>query len=395
MKDKYCPYCDQKMTSGLYCKGCKRIVLHPYWQDVDYYLNERHPQQETDCLYHNSGPEPHKDRASSAAGASNTTQTSGTARTSPTAQTSGTARTPRTAQASGTARTSRTAQTSGTARTSPTAQTSDMTFSSGTVWDTARNSSRREPRNSRSGVVIFLILWLLLSAGGSLFVYVKRAVRNSFYEIRDMFSAEAPKEYYAAAEEQVSEVYGDGELSDEQVIEAGINCNCYGHYDVYLEDIDAALEQALVDRDILVWDRDSFSYNFANNDSSWYNTDQDYSLSHGDEYIGTITISVDTATNQLHGISATATTEVYFYELADVIESIMYEFGYVNTEQSGQDIYAELLNRKEAIRNETEDEIHALTTEYGSEIFVSRSEMSDFVYYSMEIYAPGYYTEPE
>ncbi len=383
MKDKYCPYCDQKMTSGLYCKGCKRIVLHPYWQDVDYYLNERHPQHETDCLYHNSGLETHKNRASSAAGASNTAQASGTARTPLTAQTSGTARTPRTAQAYD------------TARTPLTAPTSDMTFSSGTVRDSDRNSYGRKHRKSRSGVVIFLILWLLLSAGGSLFVYAKRAVQNSFCAIRDIFSAEAPKGYYADAEEQVSEVYDDGELSDEQVIEAGINCNCYGHYDVYLEDIDAALEQALVDRDILVWDRDSFSYNFANNDSSWYNTDQDYSLSHGDEYIGTITISVDTATNQLHGISATATTEVYFYELADVIESIMYEFGYVNTEQSGQDIYAELLNGKEAIRNETEDEIHALTTEYGSEIFASRSEMSDFVYYSMEIYAPGYYTEPE
>lgn len=383
MKDKYCPYCDQKMTSGLYCKGCKRIVLHPYWQDVDYYLNERHPQQETDCLYHNSGPEPHKDRASSAAGASNTAQTFGTTHTSPTAQ------------ASGTARTSPAVQTSGTTHTSRTAQTSDMTFSSGTVRDADRNSYGREHRKSRSGVVIFLILWLLLSAGGSLFVYIKQAALNSFYGIRDTFSVEAPKGYYADAEEQVSEVYGDGELSDEQVIEAGINCNCYGHYDVYLEDIDAALEQALVDRNILVWDRDSFSYNFVNNDSSRYNTDHSYSLSQGDEYIGTITISVDTATNQLHGISATATTEVYFYELADVIESIMYEFGYVNTEQSGRDIYAELLNRNEAILYETEHEINALTTEYGPEIFVSRSEMSDFVYYSMEIYAPGYYTEPD
>lgn len=383
MKDKYCPYCDQKMTSGLYCKGCKRIVLHPYWQDVDYYLNERHPQQETDCLYHNSGLEPHKDRTPSAAGASNTAQTSGTARTS------------RTAQTSSAARTSPAVQTSGTTHTSPTAQTSDMTFSSGTVRDADRNSYGREHRKSRSGVVIFLILWLLLSVGGSLFVYAKRAVQNSFCAIRDIFSAEAPKGYYADAEEQVSEVYGDGELSDEQVIEAGINCNCYGHYDVYLEDIDAALEQALVDRDILVWDRDSFSYNFVNNDSSRYNTDHSYSLSQGDEYIGTITISVDTATNQLHGISATATTEVYFYELADVIESIMYEFGYVNTEQSGRDIYAELLNRNEAILYETEHEINALTTEYGPEIFVSRSEMSDFVYYSMEIYAPGYYTEPD
>ena len=395
MKDKYCPYCDQKMTSGLYCKGCKRIVLHPYWQDVDYYLNERHPQQETDCLYHNSGLEPHKDRASSAAGASNTAQAFGTARTSRTAQTSGAARTSPAVQTSGTTHTSPTAQAFGTARTSRTAQASDMTFSSGTVRDANRNSYGREHRKSRSGVVIFLILWLLLSAGGSLFVYAKRAVQNSFCAIRDIFSAEAPKGYYADAEEQVSEVYGDGELSDEQVIEAGINCNCYGHYDVYLEDIDAALEQALVDRNILVWDRDSFSYNFVNNDSSRYNTDHSYSLSQGDEYIGTITISVDTATNQLHGISATATTEVYFYELADVIESIMYEFGYVNTAQSGRDIYAELLSRNEAILYETEHEINALTTEYGPEIFVSRSEMSDFVYYSMEIYAPGYYTEPE
>ena len=52
MKQRYCPYCDQKMTSGLYCSGCKRIVWHPYVQDVDYYLNERHPQHESDCLYH-------------------------------------------------------------------------------------------------------------------------------------------------------------------------------------------------------------------------------------------------------------------------------------------------------------------------------------------------------
>lgn len=57
MKQKYCPYCDQKMTSDFYCEGCRRIVLHPYEQDVDYYLNERHPQNETDCLYHGIGEE--------------------------------------------------------------------------------------------------------------------------------------------------------------------------------------------------------------------------------------------------------------------------------------------------------------------------------------------------
>lgn len=57
MKQRYCPYCDQKMTSGLYCSGCKRIVWHPYVQDVDYYLNERHPRHESDCLYHDGGSE--------------------------------------------------------------------------------------------------------------------------------------------------------------------------------------------------------------------------------------------------------------------------------------------------------------------------------------------------
>ena len=65
MKQRYCPYCDQKMTSGLYCSGCKRIVWHPYVQDVDYYLNERHPRHESDCLYHDGGSEYPGSRASS------------------------------------------------------------------------------------------------------------------------------------------------------------------------------------------------------------------------------------------------------------------------------------------------------------------------------------------
>ena len=51
MKKKYCPYCDQEIT-GIYCRGCKRLVLHPYEQETDYYLNTQHPVWEEICQFH-------------------------------------------------------------------------------------------------------------------------------------------------------------------------------------------------------------------------------------------------------------------------------------------------------------------------------------------------------
>ena len=51
MKTKVCPCCDQPIQ-GIYCKGCRKIVLHPVEQNIHYYLNERHPEHETDCSYH-------------------------------------------------------------------------------------------------------------------------------------------------------------------------------------------------------------------------------------------------------------------------------------------------------------------------------------------------------
>ena len=51
MKKKYCPYCDQEIT-GIYCRGCKRLVLHPYEQETDYFLNTQHPVWEEICQFH-------------------------------------------------------------------------------------------------------------------------------------------------------------------------------------------------------------------------------------------------------------------------------------------------------------------------------------------------------
>ncbi len=60
MVQKICPICDQAMRSAHYCKNCRKWVRHPYVRDVGYYLNERHPDYEKGCHYHNS-PEFSKD----------------------------------------------------------------------------------------------------------------------------------------------------------------------------------------------------------------------------------------------------------------------------------------------------------------------------------------------
>ena len=51
MKMKICPCCDQPIE-GKYCKGCRKIVWKPIEQEVDYYLNRRHPDFEHACTYH-------------------------------------------------------------------------------------------------------------------------------------------------------------------------------------------------------------------------------------------------------------------------------------------------------------------------------------------------------
>lgn len=51
MKQKICPTCDGKLK-GNYCPFCHKIVRKPLEWDVRYYLNERHPDWETNCDYH-------------------------------------------------------------------------------------------------------------------------------------------------------------------------------------------------------------------------------------------------------------------------------------------------------------------------------------------------------
>ena len=60
MVQRICPVCDQVMKHAHYCSACRSWVKDPVYMNVTYYLNERHPEHEAHCSYHNEDPEPAK-----------------------------------------------------------------------------------------------------------------------------------------------------------------------------------------------------------------------------------------------------------------------------------------------------------------------------------------------
>lgn len=403
MKQKYCPYCDQKMTSGLYCSGCKRIVWHPYVQDVDYYLNERHPQHESDCLYHDGGSEYPGSRASGTDSYAGVFKGNGTS----TSTQGGKKKTNREKKAA------EPFQNMGNRMTGQRNAFEHMksqleqyrsqadTCQSGTYSSqSAKNimdrvNSERGRKKPFTGILIVVIIWLVFSVGGNLLFLITHAIRESIYGIENIFDSSSG-DLWSSADSNAVGVLGEGELSDEEVRAIGTNCTNYGHYDAQLADVTAALDRLLPQYGFSEWSmEDTYSYNYASDDMSWYNTDQAYYLSRDGEYVGSITIYADTATDDLHGIGAYSSNEEAFYQIVDVLEATFQEFGYLDTDLSGQEVYQELINTEDMIVSKTDDSVNGFTTAYGPEIFASKESPSGDDFYSIQMYAPGYYTSVE
>lgn len=403
MKQRYCPYCDQKMTSGLYCSGCKRIVWHPYVQDVDYYLNERHPQHESDCLYHDGGSEYPGSRASGTDSYAGVFKGNGTL----TSTQGGKKKTNREKKAADPFRNmgnrmagqrnafehmkSQLEQYRSQADTCQSGTYSSQSAKS--IMD--RVNSERGRKKPFTGILIVVIIWLVFSVGGNLLFLITHAIRESIYGIENIFDSSSG-DLWSSADSNAVEVLGEGELSDEEVRAIGTNCTNYGHYDAQLADVTAALDRLLPQYGFSEWSmEDTYSYNYASDDMSWYNTDQACYLSRDGEYVGSITIYADTATDDLHGIGAYSSDEEAFYQIVDVLEATFQEFGYLDTDLSGQEVYQELINTEDMIVSKTDDSVNGFTTAYGPEIFASKESPSGDDFYSIQMYAPGYYTSVE
>lgn len=391
------------MTSGLYCSGCKRIVWHPYVQDVDYYLNERHPQHESDCLYHDGGSEYPGSRASGTDSYAGVFKGNGTS----TSTQGGKKKTNREKKAADPF------QNMGNRMTGQRNAFEHMksqleqyrsqadTCQSGTYSSqSAKNimdrvNSERGRKKPFTGILIVVIIWLVFSVGGNLLFLITHAIRESIYGIENIFDSSSG-DLWSSADSNAAEVLGEGELSDEEVRAIGTNCTNYGHYDAQLADVTAALDRLLPQYGFSEWSmEDTYSYNYASDDMSWYNTDQACYLSRDGEYVGSITIYADTATDDLHGIGAYSSNEEAFYQIVDVLEAAFQEFGYLDTDLSGQEVYQELINTEDMIVSKTDDSVNGFTTAYGPEIFASKESPSGDDFYSIQMYAPGYYTSVE
>lgn len=403
MKQRYCPYCDQKMTSGLYCSGCKRIVWHPYVQDVDYYLNERHPQHESDCLYHDGGSEYPGSRASSTDSYAGVFKGNGTS----TSTQGGKKKTNREKKAADPFQNmgnrmagQRNAFEHMKSQLEQYRSQADTCQSGTYSSQSAKNimdrvNSERGRKKPFTGILIVVIIWLVFSVGGNLLFLITHAIRESIYGIENIFDSSSG-DLWSSADSNAVEVLGEGELSDEEVRAIGTNCTNYGHYDAQLADVTAALDRLLPQYGFSEWSmEDTYSYNYASDDMSWYNTDQACYLSRDGEYVGSITIYADTATDDLHGIGAYSSDEEAFYQIVDVLEAAFQEFGYLDTDLSGQEVYQELINTEDMIVSKTDDSVNGFTTAYGPEIFASKESPSGDDFYSIQMYAPGYYTSVE
>lgn len=391
------------MTSGLYCSGCKRIVWHPYVQDVDYYLNERHPQHESDCLYHDGGSEYPGSRASGTDSYAGVFKGNGTS----TSTQGGKKKTNREKKAADPFRNMGNRMTG--QRNAFEHMKSQLeqyrsqadTCQSGTYSSqSAKNimdrvNSERGRKKPFTGILIVVIIWLVFSVGGNLLFLITHAIRESIYGIENIFDSSSG-DLWSSADSNAAEVLGEGELSDEEVRAIGTNCTNYGHYDAQLADVTAALDRLLPQYGFSEWSmEDTYSYNYASDDMSWYNTDQACYLSRDGEYVGSITIYADTATDDLHGIGAYSSNEEAFYQIVDVLEAAFQEFGYLDTDLSGQEVYQELINTEDMIVSKTDDSVNGFTTAYGPEIFASKESPSGDDFYSIQMYAPGYYTSVE
>ena len=403
MKQRYCPYCDQKMTSGLYCSGCKRIVWHPYVQDVDYYLNERHPQHESDCLYHDGGSEYPGSRASSTDSYAGVFKGNGTS----TSTQGGKKKTNREKKAADPFQNmgnrmagQRNAFEHMKSQLEQYRSQADTCQSGTYSSQSAKNimdrvNSERGRKKPFTGILIVVIIWLVFSVGGNLLFLITHAIQESIYGIENIFDSSSG-DLWSSADSTAVGVLGEGELSDEEVRAIGTNCTNYGHYDAQLADVTAALDRLLPQYGFSEWSmEDTYSYNYASDDMSWYNTDQACYLSRDGEYVGSITIYADTATDDLHGIGAYSSDEEAFYQIVDVLEAAFQEFGYLDTDLSGQEVYQELINTEDMIVSKTDDSVNGFTTAYGPEIFASKESPSGDDFYSIQMYAPGYYTSVE
>jgi len=281
MKTKICPCCDQPIT-GIYCKGCRKFVLHPVEQDVRYYLNTRHPESDHDCTYHDDVP---KMRSAS-----------------------------------------------GQVRSSTHTMTS---------WETeAKKAEIKERMLQHKRSALIAAITTVLVTFVIIFTFVMIQVINTMDHVTRFGMVEAIPEPLATVPAVAMEEW---ELTDAQVKEAGVPCNGYGHSPVVFEDVSAVFSDCILDAGYGWTTYDAFSYNQFIDEYTWYETMYEYTIHNEDETTGYINVNVDTVTGEIHAIEVYSRSEDDFYEVTDIALKFIDKIGMASNLPAGIEFYEEAM----------------------------------------------------
>lgn len=341
MKTKVCPCCDQPIR-GMYCRGCRKIVLNPVEQDVHYYLNERHPEHETDCSFH--GNSTSETRASEHA-------------VSPYEVIA--------------------------KKNEIRERIQKQKQETGSTAKTVLNGDVIRPKHvskSKASVVGSIILLAILSNA-----------LPAVFKVLDHLGNVVTVGQTEPVAEAVSDEWW--EKTDEEVKAAGAACTGYGHFGVTYEEALPAFLACVRDTGYIWSEEETYSYNEGIDDSiSWFQTAYVYDIRTEDSYAGMIEFDTDTATGQIHGILIYTEEEEGFFEIVDIAVKVMEETGIVGEElPDGRGFY------EAAMENGGKDQLEeGFRMMHGLEVscFVPEN-VPEQDFYSMSIYAPGYYMDAE
>lgn len=403
MKTKVCPCCDQPI-SGIYCKGCRKIVWNPVEQDIHYYLNTRHPEDDHSCSFHNDGAGDFsvgRDRKSLASKANLKSRGAEQVRQSDQIMTA------RETEAKKAEIKERMRQ----------RKASPQTVLNGDVIRRKVSSSNQDFQAKRTrsalisaitaAIVIFMIVFTFMM------IWVINAMNDVTLHgwavavpepLATVPAVEAPIQSEVFPEEIVAP-QADGalelpvpmetdasameewELTDAEVLEAGVPCNGYGHFPLLFEEVSPVFYDCIYDAgyDWMIYD--AFSYNQFIDEYTWYETMYEYTIQSGEERAGYINVNVDTATGEIHAIEVYSRSESGFYEVADIALKFIEQIGMGANLPAGIDFY------EEALKNQQEE---MFSWQYGLEVVAHKpDESEEFAQYHMSVYTPGYYTIAE
>lgn len=360
MMQRICPICDQTMKSAHYCRNCKSWIRQPWMREVTYYLNERHPQNEQSCSYHNApGP------AQPAAPASRPFAAGQGAASKPFAAGQGTASKPFAARQEAASKSFAAGQEAVpkpfVTRQEPAQKTVRVQpWKAGASAEPNRPRAEKQNAGSRRGkasgyqkiILLAIVIVIAIQFLSSIIVAVRNVVytfSNNAVEY-DIDLGEFRGEDDWAAEEEPDY----RELEDDAVIAAGEACNSMGHFPVQGQSLKEPVCGIIEAYGYQIVDISTFSSNEVyGGGESWYRTwlsiEVEGGSGDGYQYVD---LNYDTATGELHQIEVFLEDPRSAAGMTEILLKLLYEQGAVDgdsgwLEEIGSEMVSQFMQKED------------------------------------------------